>query len=213
MRTDAYWSDGAQVVAQDYVHGILWAQKYGSPYRIIDPEKISATAIDDFTLQVDFDGTPISGDNFEFTEEFLRWVSTVSMPAAWPYREDYDYGEIALLPTNGPYMLDKKGIKEKRDGTLTVRLEKNPAYHDANELQINEIEILFNPDSNEVFSEFKKGNLDVMIGDCLTPIDELGGVTLCGDAEELWLYDDPAFIPLHSIAVDLFSQSRCFSHR
>ncbi len=167
LRKDAKWSDGKPVTAKDFV--FAWRTVVdpatASQYAFImysiknaeainqgkaKPETLGVTAVDDWTLKV------------EFEKPCGYFVGLTSFGTFMPIREDFHkstkgaYGaEAANLLYNGPFKLTKwvHGA--------SLRLEKSETYWNKGEIQIDVIDIPYiTSDTNARFNLFKDGKID-----------------------------------------------------
>jgi oligopeptide transport system substrate-binding protein len=162
LRSDARWSNGKPVRAQDFVVG--WRRvvdpKQGSPVadnlRLIKgaasiirgalpPEALGAFALSDRILVV----------NLEQPAPYLPQVLTHS--AAFPIYSDASARshDPQTWVSNGPYVLQKWS-----PGTA-VELTRDESYWDRANVQIPRIEYQVVPDENSQFARYRAGQLDL----------------------------------------------------
>ena len=166
LRDDARWSDGRPVTAHDFVFAwrkvvdptnaseyafILYSVKNGEAINggQIAPEALGVTAVDDRTLEVEFE-RPVG-----FFDKL------VAFPLYFPVREEfYDsrdgrYGADAVdLVYNGPFAMTRwvHGAH--------VRLEKNPQYWNRDAIQLNVIDMPYvTADTGARVNLFKDGSI------------------------------------------------------
>ncbi len=168
LRSNALWSDGQPVKAQDFVYGwtkgldpevaskqafLLYPIKNGEA---VNTGKLPLTAlglraIDDRTLEVQLE-RPLP--------YFLKIVTTTPY---LPVRRDFyesrqgKFGANAEdMLYNGPYLLSQ-WVHGAR-----IRMDKNPGYWNADSIRINAIDIPYlTPDTATILNLFKDGNVAV----------------------------------------------------
>ena len=169
LRTDAKWSDGQPVKAQDFVYSWRLAldPKTASEYAFIlyhikGAEKINkgeaplsslgVRAIDNHTLEV------------EFEKPCAYFLALTSFAVYYPMREDFHRAQgerYAANPdnliSNGPFRLTKwvHGA--------SLRLEKNPEYWNAKSIRLSAIDVPYmTPDDHTRFNLFKTKKIDLV---------------------------------------------------
>lgn len=166
LRKDIKWSDGQPIKAQDFVYGMqrLMDPETASEYAFIGlvlkngnnvntgkmkPEELGVKAIDDTTLEI----------TLEYQAEYF--LSMLSMPSFVPCREDLvkKYGkDFAGEPENnvynGPFV-----VSEWKHGDRII-LKKNKDYWDADNIKLDEVEIITVADSNTQVAMYEQGELD-----------------------------------------------------
>jgi len=169
LRDDATWSNGDPVTAQDFVYAWQRAAdpNTASPYawyveltsienaaEIVageaDPTTLGVTAVDDQTLQVTLT-QPLP---------FFPAMTTYStlFPAHRATIEEFgnDWTKPENMVGNGAYMLDAVSVNE------VTRLVKNPNYHSAEDVVIEEIEVFVVNDRNQSLTRYQAGEFDMM---------------------------------------------------
>ncbi|MFN2222599.1 MAG: ABC transporter substrate-binding protein, partial [Candidatus Promineifilaceae bacterium] len=166
LRNDAYWTDGNLVTADDVRNGILrsldpatnapfayllFAIENGGDYHdeiISDPDLVGVEALDPTTLRISLTGP---------TAHFLH---ILAMPVAHPVPQwAIDaYGEAWTEPgnivSNGPFSFAET-LPDDR-----LRLEKNPDYYDAGNVQIEEVLVWFAGTSTDALTLYQADQLD-----------------------------------------------------
>lgn len=167
LRSDARWSNGDPVVAEDFAAGLrrAVAPATASPYAqtllpirnaaaIVageaEPESLGVRAVDERTLAIELDRpTP-----------YLLGLLTNSV--AFPlHRASYaEHGEQFVKPGtligNGAYRLERWRIGDR------MVLIKNEYYHDAANVAVATVEYLPIEDTNTELNLFRAGELDIM---------------------------------------------------
>jgi len=176
LRKDAYWSDGKPVTAHDFV--FAWrtvvnpvtASEYASiMYSVKNAEAINQgkapleslgiTAVDDYSLEVELESA---------TGYFLKLMTFMVF---YPVREDFYlaqngryFADVQNMVFNGPFQL-KSWIHG-----ASARMEKNPAYWNAGNVDLNVINIPYiTSDAAARFNLYKDGKLALENG--LTGLD------------------------------------------
>ena len=172
LRRDSYWSDGIPVKAQDFV--FAWREvvnpKKASRYAfimypiknaeminngILPLEKLGVKALDDFTLQV------------EFEKPCAYFEQLVAFQVYYPVREDFYKKQANKYAANkenilynGPFIMTDWQHEKK------IVLEKNINYWNADQVKLNKINIYRMTNSNVTkLNEFLDG------GNVLTNLD------------------------------------------
>lgn len=165
LRSDIIWSDGNPVTAQDVRYGILrtldpataanygyilYIIKNGGPYHwgdVTDPNDVGVTAVNSTTLQIT-------------TEQPAAYIpSILSMWVARPLPQwaidtwGDNWTEPAHIVTNGAYKL-AEWVHDDH-----IRLEKNPDYYDAANVQINRV-TMWMTDTESAGQMYMDGRLD-----------------------------------------------------
>jgi len=165
LRDDARWSNGEPVTAKDFVAGMrrvvapITASTYAemlTPIRnagsIIraeaPPEALAVAAPDDHTLTIELERP---------TGYFLQLLTR---PTAYPlYRPGYAehgdaYARPGALVSNGAFRLTEWVVNSH------ISLEKNPWYHDADEVQIEVVNYFNTEDTDASLRRYRAGELD-----------------------------------------------------
>jgi len=166
LRDDARWSDGRPVTAHDFVFAwrkivdpanaseyafILYYVKNGEAINggQMAPEALGVTAVDDRTLEVEFE-RPVG-----FFDKLVAFA--VYLPVREDFYDSRDgrYGaDVEDLVYNGPFMMTRwvHGAH--------LRLEKNPQYWNRNAVQLNVIDMPYvTSDTAAVVNLFKDGSI------------------------------------------------------
>ncbi len=78
------------------------------------------------------------------------------VPVHKVYRNTVDWSKVTSVPVNGPYIIKTRNSEE-------VILTKNPYYWDAENIGIDELQLLFNDDSDKIMAEFNRFEIDWVI--------------------------------------------------
>ena len=162
LRKNARWSDGEPVTAHDFV--FAWqtvvnprtASRYAfilapikNAERIIEgklkPEQLGVKALDDFTLEV------------RFERPCAYFLNLTTFATYYPVRKDFYlknteryFADVNNMIFNGPYVLD-----EWTHGA-SLHLSKNKNFWNADNIQINEINIPYiSSDPTVIFNLFR----------------------------------------------------------
>jgi oligopeptide transport system substrate-binding protein len=166
LRDDARWSDGQPVTAHDFVFAwrtivdpanaseyafILYYVKNGEAINggQMAPEALGVTAVDDRTLEVEFE-RPVG-----FFDKL------VAFGVYLPVREDF------YRSRNGRYAADTEDLLYNGPFMMTqwvhgahVRMEKNPQYWNREEVRLNVIDMPYvTSDTTAVVNLFKDGSI------------------------------------------------------
>ncbi|MGD8586811.1 MAG: ABC transporter substrate-binding protein, partial [Chloroflexota bacterium] len=166
LRNDAYWTDGNLVTADDVRNGILrsldpatnapfayllFAIENGGDYHdeiISDPDLVGVEALDPTTLRISLTGP---------TAHFLH-ILAMPMARPMPQWAIDAYGEAWTEPgnivSNGPFSFAET-LPDDR-----LRLEKNPDYYDAGNVQIEEVLVWFAGTSTDALTLYQADQLD-----------------------------------------------------
>lgn len=182
LRDNAQWSDGNPVTAHDFVAS--WqrtlAPETGSAYNyqlyyiknaeafasgeLKDFSKVGVRAEDDRTLVVELTNpTPFFLELCAFTTLLPVRVDLID-------RVGDDWIKPEHIIGNGAYLLKDWRINDR------IRLEKNPDYWDAENVQLETVEVLPIAKANTAFNFYASGNADLVIDKGLMPpalLDEL----------------------------------------
>ena len=155
------WSDGKDLTAQDFAFAWKRAASselgadYGYMFEVIkgysddgsDPkaENLAVTAVDDKTLTVTLNNA------------VAYWNELLAFPAYMPVREDVVANEAwatdpATYIGNGPYTMTAWNHNSK------ITLTKNPYYHAADTVTMDELDFYLSDDANNMLANFEKGD-------------------------------------------------------
>lgn len=192
---EAVWSDGTPVQADDFVYawkrginpengnenaflfataGIRNAQAILN--REMDSDKLGVRALDAQTLEV------------ELEKPCPYFHSLLTLPTFYPLNQEFyeqwgdQYGTSPQsLLSNGPFL-----VEEYQPSGLEIFLVKNPRYHQANEVSLEEIHYQVIKDSQQAVMAYQTGQLDMAL--------------LSGEQAEIYR-DSPEYqsIPLSSL--------------
>jgi oligopeptide transport system substrate-binding protein len=168
MRKGAKWSDGSEITAHDVVDTLktLVDPTFASPnvqefYNIVNVNEIvegkaaiddlGVKALDDYTLEITLD-RPV--------DTFIDSVtSSMFCPIQAAARDEYAgmYGtDVEYIVASGPF------IMESWEHDANIVLVKNENYWDAENVQLDRLEISLITDENTVVGMYKTDALDVL---------------------------------------------------
>lgn len=158
LRKGAKWSDGSDVVAQDFVRG--WRKainpKTVAPYaflmgnivhakKIINakltPENLVVKALDDYTLQ------------FKLWQPDSAFLEKLTLPIFFPLPKTIAKNHQII--SNGPYQLSEWKIQEK------IVLSKSHHYYAYNSIYFDTINYWVTEDQSSELKRFRAGELDL----------------------------------------------------
>lgn len=175
LRLDAVWSDGRAVTAHDFL--AAWRRTLtpatGSLYnyqlfylknaegyatgKLKDFSEVGVRALDDRTLEV------------ELTHPTPFFLDLCAFPTLFPVRVDLieEAGDNWIKPgrilTNGAFLLEDWRINDR------IRLRKNPAYWDAENVALQTVDILPISKANTAFNFYASGEADLLMDKGLAP--------------------------------------------
>lgn len=170
LKEGLMWSDGSPLTAHDFeyswkrvldpelasetAYSLYGAIKNGRECFVdgtVAVEDLPITALDDLTLQVElYAPTPYFISMLASSVFFPVKQEVVEADKNWEWNDK-------IYVSNGPYR-----IKEmKRDEKFI--LEKNPYYYNADNVQIDEIELVFLDAMETVLVAFENGELDIAV--------------------------------------------------
>ena len=147
------WSDGEPLTAGDFEFAWKRAASaelgadYGYMFEVVagyEDGDLAVTALDDRTLEV------------TLSNAVAYWDELLAFPVYFPVREDVVADEAwATDPStyvgNGPYTMT-----EWEHNSIIV-LEKNPNYHDADDVTLDVLECYLSDDNNNMLTNFESG--------------------------------------------------------
>ncbi|MCD8076884.1 MAG: peptide ABC transporter substrate-binding protein, partial [Lachnospiraceae bacterium] len=166
LREDAYWSDGEQITAADYVYSWqrLMDPDTASPYAFIgeyiknglavetgemDPSELAVTAEDDYTLVVELENP---------TSYFLSLIGSSGQFA--PLRQDIveEYGtEFAATADKNVYSGPYKLVSSENNEYI---FEPNEYYWDADSINLDRVELSVVENTDTALALYESGELD-----------------------------------------------------
>lgn len=165
LQEDARWSDGRQVVADDFVSAFrrLMAPGSESPYSFFFDSLKNAAAVTSGELPAERLGvraTDTTTLTIELSQPSAYLLRLLATPAAFPLaagalERDNAFRDPAAFVGNGPYLL-----REWSPG-YRIRLAKNPLFRDANLVRIDEVEYLPIANPTSELNRFRSGELDL----------------------------------------------------
>ncbi len=169
LRSGATWSDGVPVTAEDFV--FAWrrilapetAAEYASILFVVKnaeavnagkakPEALGIRAVDASTLEVTLEHPA------PYLLELMMHVTAYPLPRHVVEAAGANWTQAGTMVSNGPFML-----AEWRPGEF-VRAVKNPAFHAAGEIAIDEVFYYPTDDSEAALRRFRSGDLDLNVG-------------------------------------------------
>jgi len=176
IREDWLWSDGTPVTADDFVYGFqsVVNPDTASPtaFRLsivenaeavtngdMPVEELGVTALDDYTVEITLE---------QPAAWFLVSLSSVGYALPRWVREEHgtDWTDPENIVVNGPYT-----VASATADNLYV-LEKNPSYYDAENVQIERINMIVVPQQSTALAMYENGELDTVV----VPIEDLDRV-------------------------------------
>ena len=169
LRDGITWSDGEPVKASDFVFAFqrLFDPATAASYAYLqypikggseiadgtmapDSADFGVKAIDDKTLEITLEGpTP-------FFVQALTHYTAYPVPQHVVEEHGADWTNVENIVGNGPYLL-----KEWVPGSY-LRSEKNPDYHDAANVQIDEVYYHNTEDLTAALNRYRAGELDIL---------------------------------------------------
>lgn len=153
------WSDGQSVTAGDFEYawnraaGPDLAADYGYMYEVVDGYEalqegsgtLNVHALDDRTLEVTLANT------------VAYWNELLAFPCYYPVREDVVANEAwatdpSTYVSNGAYTITGW------EHNSVITMEKNPNFHDADEILMEKIEFYLSDDANNMLTNFENGS-------------------------------------------------------
>lgn len=167
---DHVWSDGTPVTAGDFV--FAWQRildpKTGSQYASLitgefknglaisegnaPPESLGARAIDDKTLELKLEHPA------PYLPELLTHYTTFPVPRHTVLTYGKDWIKAGTYVGNGAYTL------VTWEPNNFVRLKKNPAFYDAANVKVDEVNFYPLSDTSAALKRFRAGELDIQNG-------------------------------------------------
>ena len=164
LRDNAKWSNGDAVTANDFVFAFrrIMAPATGAKYANIlfpikgaeavnkgeaEPDTLGVTAVDDKTLKIELESvTP-------YFLELLTHQTGKPMHQASVEEHDSDFVQPGNMVSNGAYMLSEFVPNSH------VKVDKNPNYHDAENVQIDTVFFYPTEDRGAAVQRFQAGEL------------------------------------------------------
>lgn len=153
------WSDGQPVTAGDFEYawnraaGPDLAADYGYMYEVVDGYEalqegsgtLNVHALDERTLEVTLANT------------VAYWNELLAFPCYYPVREDVVANEAwatdpSTYVSNGAYTITGW------EHNSVITMEKNPNFHDADEILMEKIEFYLSDDANNMLTNFENGS-------------------------------------------------------
>ena len=184
LRTDAVWSDGNPVTAQDVEYSVKRAimPETASPYAYVlyiikNAVAINQTAVPTDTYDIDSLGvTAVDEHTVQFTLEapasyFLSISSmwTLRPVPSWAIEEFGDaWTDPANIVVNGPYKVTEWLPNQ------SLSFVKNESYFGAADVQIDQVDVTVITDQNTEVALYESGELDVAgEGAASLPVEEV----------------------------------------
>lgn len=194
LRKDAYWSNGAQVTAGDFVYawtrGIddvtypdytyAWIYETACIKNASEilkhekaPSELGVKALDDFTLEVTL-ATPCG-----YFINLMTFAIFLPINREFAEAQGADYGKTSdNVLANGPFVLT-----DYTPASLSFNMVKNDKYYGKDTVKIDGIHFQVIKDNQAAMLAYENGELDTVL--------------LSGELTELYM-DDPAFITIPS---------------
>ena len=179
LRTNAVWSTGEPILAEDVVYswiralspdtaseyaGQLYYLKNGEAFntgKIKDPDQVGIHALDPHTVRVELNHP---------TAFFVELCSFPTLDVV-PRRTIEKYGDAWTrarpLPSSGPFELVTWRLNDK------VRMRKNPLYWDATNTLANVVDLLPITSPSTAFNLYEQGRADIVWDKNLLPSELL----------------------------------------
>jgi ABC-type oligopeptide transport system substrate-binding subunit len=165
LRQDAKWSDGVPLTAHDFVYSwrravdpatgskvsqYMWYVRNGRAITSgrLDPSQLGVTALDDHTLMVELE------EPTAYVLELLAFSGFAPVPKHLVEEAGTDWVRPATIVTNGPYVLDEWVPLDH------ITLLKNPLYHDADQVRLEQIDVYISDDSATRYKMYVAGEVD-----------------------------------------------------
>jgi oligopeptide transport system substrate-binding protein len=184
LRTNALWSTGEPVTAEDFVYSwrrvadpatasdyagqlyfvkhaeaINTAQTNAATGKRFAPEELGVTAVDQRTLRVELVApTP-------FFLDLCAFRTLAVVPRWWIEKHGDRWVMEQPVPTSGPYMLDYWRIQDK------IRVRRNPLYWDAASTQNNVIDLLPMESATTALNLYETRQADIIWDKNLVPVE------------------------------------------
>lgn len=161
LRSGMKWSNGDEVKASDFVNSWNRAAStelgadYGYMFEIVDGY---AEMQDDATKKLNAIADDAAGTITITIENAVNyWNELLAFPTYYPVHSSAFNNEAwATDPStyicNGPYTM------ASWEHNSVITLKKNPNYHNASEVKMNEIKMFLSDDANNMLSNFKNGS-------------------------------------------------------
>ena len=165
LRTDALWSNGDPVTADDFVFAFrrlqdpATAADYASMLYVVknaqainagkmSPEEIGARAIDAKTLEITLNSpTP-------YFLELLTHQATYPLHQASVERLGADWTKPGNLISNGPFILAERVVDDH------IKIIRNARFHDAADVKLDAVIFYPTQDRSTAIKRFQAGELD-----------------------------------------------------
>ncbi|HUR45026.1 MAG TPA: peptide ABC transporter substrate-binding protein [Candidatus Saccharimonadales bacterium] len=175
MRTNAFWSTGQPITAEDIVYswrrvadpatasdysGQLFFVKNAEAIntgKIKDLTQLAVQALDAHTLRVELiEPTP-------FFLDLCAFRTLYAVPRWWIEKHGDRWLMEQPLPTSGQYMLDTWRIHDK------IRIRRNPHHWEAASVQNEVVDFLPNESASSALNLYETGQADIIIDKNLIP--------------------------------------------
>ncbi len=169
LREDAFWSNGTQVTANDFVFGFK---------RLVDPELLNQYSYLASSMQIENADAVIAGDlplsdlgvaasdDFTFvvtlTNAVPYFLQLMTFPSFHPVNEAFA-SEVGDSYATAPDKMISNGafvLTEWLQGSL-IKFDKNDEYWDADNVALDGLEFQIFKDYQSAALEFESGNVDV----------------------------------------------------
>jgi oligopeptide transport system substrate-binding protein len=165
LREDAVWSDGTPLTAEDFVYAwrravdpansskvaqYLWYIRNGRSITSgrLPPTKLGVTALDDHTLMVELEEpTP-------YLLDLVAFPGFAPVPRHVVGAKGSRWVRPENMVTNGPYTLSEWAPLDH------ITLQRNPLYFDADDVELERVEVFISDDSATRYKMYVAGEID-----------------------------------------------------
>ncbi len=150
LNPEAKWSDGTSLTAHDFIRA--WqtaaAPNTAAPYRQL---------FDNMTQQGKLQISSKQADHLsiKLNQADAGLLAKLVLPIFYPKPPKIIHADEQKVISNGAYFLHQWDIQER------IILKKNPYFHAANQVQINEIHYWVTENQNTELLRFRAGDLDI----------------------------------------------------
>ncbi|MGN7385501.1 peptide ABC transporter substrate-binding protein [Sporosarcina sp. SAFN-015] len=168
LRSDAKWSDGVPVTAEDFVYG--WTRNLvpelkASYADLMDSIKNFSSVMAGEMDHSEFGVKALNDTTFEVTLSRIQpyFVQLTTFSPFYPVREDkvpmdssaWSAENVSDIVTNGPFKFQEYNVNDK------VVLVPNKEYYNSSEVVLDRLEFYFIPDPQVSAAAFKNGEIDM----------------------------------------------------
>ena len=200
LRTDARWSSGATVSAEDFVAGFqrTLAANSTSPYSFLLSPILNYAAVTNGDLPVTELGVHVVDSQtlvIELASPATHFLGVLAMPIAYPLYigEEFDgsrFRDPDKFVGNGPYVLTERRPARR------IRLQRNEMFHNASNVSVQYVDYYPIVDPATELNMYRAGELDIT---ATVPPPRIRDLRQ-SQPEELWISPSLA---LYYLAFDL----------